>query len=84
MALPSDVRWRLCPTGTGYYEYGAAPRGIAPKFKSRKGRSETFRTSGGRAAHSLHCAGLRLDTFDLSDLSNLVTYLQAVLENLLL
>jgi hypothetical protein len=52
-APPSDVRWRLCPTAIDTPFPGAAPflRGVAPWFKlDGPGRSQTFRTSGGKAA----------------------------------
>jgi len=52
--MPPDVPWRLRPTATlatsdwGYApEFGAQPQANKP---SSSGRSETFRTSGGKAA----------------------------------
>ena len=57
-ALPPDVRRRLCPAESSQLKiFGAAPqsRGIAPKEVKEvcAGRSETSRTSGGRAAGRL-------------------------------
>lgn len=52
MASPSDVRWRLCPTGNAnFFLPGAAPAlGALPQHTYElDGRSETFRTSGGKA-----------------------------------
>ena len=53
-AMPSDVRWRLCPTVTVGQFIGAAPQnfwGIAPVKYYSAGRSQTFRTSSGIAAN---------------------------------
>lgn len=51
-ALPADVRWRLCPTVTQPEPlWGCTPiPGVARKNQRvLAGRSETFRTSEGKA-----------------------------------
>jgi len=55
-ALPSDVRWWLCPTVMRYLIFGLRPQwGAAPDSIILPGRSETFRTSDGTAANPLAC-----------------------------
>src|SRR5712664_2713834 len=68
-AMPSDVRWRLCPT----VAFARIKRGYAPESGAQPrpnsewlGRSESFRRSGGGAAikrltkHVMSCAILLL------------------------
>src|SRR5438876_12225773 len=67
-ALPSDVRWRLCPTvKRASTVWGCAPMSGRSPEESKDwvvGRSETFRTSGGAAARSVLIGVSTLGTRD--------------------